>query len=199
MRLDIKKKPKGKVKIRELQTEDIEKITSEAIKPERKTRHEFSETQQEDLSGDISWQKSTVKEGYVIFECVNCGKKYSIKAASFMHGDEIEKQAKLTNRTMEIIASPAPASYNIPAFIIAIVIGVVLLASIGGDEIPLWLTGVSIAIWCGLSRLLKMKWSKTKQVPVWFFDCTECGKRNFVASDGRGAFIGDLEMNAGEK
>jgi len=47
--------------------------------------------------------------------------------------------------------------------------------------------------------LFKAKWSTTKQVPVWFFDCIECAKRNFVSSDGRAAFIGNLEMNAGEQ
>ena len=155
--------------------------------------------EEKDFLGEFSWQTCQINEGLITFECLDCKKQHTLNVSVFTSwSDELDGLLSPTDREMSITTAPRAILYNIPAFLIALVVGGILAESQGG-KIPSWIPLICVAICIGLAKVFKQMWSKRKLIPVWVLFCKGCGKRNFMASDGRAAAIGDLQPASGNK
>lgn len=145
---------------------------------------------------NISWNKCDVIGGKAWYKCTNCDTDYRIKETDFVNIRATKTTDYTSKKALEINTSPAPISYNLPAFIIASVVGSLLLLGIGTDgNIPFWITLFSVLIFLVLSKVIKSKKSHLEKIPVWYFICPKCNKKNYVASNGYTAYYGgDVPM-----
>jgi predicted RNA-binding Zn-ribbon protein involved in translation (DUF1610 family) len=156
------------------------------------TRSETNKTQI-GVPGYLSWKQCPVTEGKISFECPKCKETHRLQNILFS-----SQSAKPTEGLMPtseyIICNNQSVGILFLTFVVVITIGVILALIVG--EVHFWITIVCVVIWKILRPIFITMFSK--KLPVWAFECKNCGNRIFIASDGTAVAIGEIQAKVGE-
>jgi len=155
------------------------------------TRSETNKTQIA-VPGGLSWKQCSVTEGKISFECPKC--KETHKLQTILFSSQSANPAECLMPTGEyIICDNKNMGILFLTFVVVITIGVILALIVG--EVHFWITIVCVVIWKILRPIFITIFSK--KIPIWAFECRNCGNKIFIASDGTVVAIGEIQANVG--
>jgi len=143
------------------------------------------------VPGDLSYEQCSVTEGKISFKCPKCKKTHRLQTTLF--SSQSAKPAEGLMRTSEKILWGREIRGHVVAFMVAFAIGL-FLTFIFGPHI--WNAFVAALVYLGLRKVFIPKYMR--KLPVWVFECKNCGNRIFIASDGTEVVIGEIQANVGE-
>ena len=126
------------------------------------------------------------KNEKLMIECGDCGNKEYIQADKFDLEKDNDSNIMLTDSIF------ARSRRQLLGWIIGLFIALLaglILADIFAPRsgIPTWILFVSAVVWMSSASVINR--FVAKDLPVWSLLCSNCKKRNHVASDGKTSFL----------
>lgn len=145
--------------------------------------------------GVLSYEECSVTGGKISFECPKCKETHRLQTTLF--SSQSAKPAEGLMPISDVIFHGRTIWGHVVALVIAVVVASIIgIVAIGVGRYGFWGVGVAVLIYLGLRKVFIPKYMR--KLPIWAFECKNCGNRIFIASDATKVLIGKIQAKVGE-